>query len=283
MPTVVNDGKTMICQVGQKGQSVGVVGIYKTAAGTELYYQRVVMTDQFDTPPGQEAANPVLKLLQDYADTVRDNDYLSEMARRKKPHVLQAQHKAAAYVGDAQCQACHQGESAVWAKSKHAQAYNALALVASRPSGRQFDGECIVCHTVGYEYQTGYVNEKTTPHLKNVQCESCHGPASLHVAEEEGNVKKKVRAQTHDFAATLSPWKAAAGGQGMMPAPAKLEAMAKEKDPRVQEGMLDGDETRVYLSVYETCVKCHDIDNDPKFKLYDYWPHVAHTGMKKKK
>jgi len=281
MPTVVNDGKTMIVQVGQKGQSVGVVGIYKTPAGTELYYQRVWMTDQFDTPPGREAANPVLKLLQQYSDTVRDNDYLSEMARRKKPHVLQAQHKDAAFAGDAQCQTCHEAETAIWQKSKHAHAYDALAVIASRPSGRNFDGECIVCHTVGYEYQTGYVNEKKTPNLKNVQCESCHGPASLHVAEEFDNQKKKARAQTHQHAAKLSPWKAA-GGHGLMPAPAKLEAMAKEKDPRVQEAMLTPDETRVYLSVYETCTKCHDIDNDPKFKLYEYWQHVAHTGLKKK-
>jgi Cytochrome c554 and c-prime len=171
----------------------------------------------------------------------------------------------------------------VWANSKHAHAYDALAKVASRPSGRNFDGECIVCHTVGYEYQTGYVNEKKTSHLKNVQCESCHGPASLHVTEEQANMKKKPRAQTHDFAAGLSPWKVAAGGQGLMPSRDKLEAMAKEKDPRAQEAMLTPDETRVYLSVYESCTKCHDIDNDPKFKLYEYWQHVAHTGLKKKK
>jgi hypothetical protein len=280
---VVNGGKTMICQVGQKGQSVGVVGVYKTAAGTELYYQRVWMTDQFDTPAGKEKGHPVLKLLDDYSDTVRDNDYLSEMARRKKPHVLQAQHKGAEYAGDAKCQNCHAAEAAVWANSKHAHAYDALAKVASRPGGRNFDGECIVCHTVGYEYQTGYLNEKKTPHLKNVQCQSCHGPASLHVAEEEGNAKKKARAQQHQFAAMLSPWKAAAGGQGLMPPLEKLEKMAKEKDPREQEAMLTPAETRVYLSVYETCTKCHDIDNDPKFKLYEYWHHIAHTGLKKKK
>jgi len=283
MPTVVNRGKTMICQVGQKGQSVGVVGIYKTAGGTELYYQRVYMTDQFDTPPGQEKANPVLKLLQDYADTVRDNDYLSEMARRKKRHVLQVQNKNAAYAGDAQCHVCHQAETAVWLNSKHAHAYDALAKVASRPSGRNFDGECIVCHTVGYEYETGYVNEKKTAHLKNVQCEACHGPGNLHVAEEEGNVKKKAKAQTHQFAAALSPWKAAAGGQGLMPPVDKLQAMAKERDPSVQEAMLTPAENQIYLSVYDMCQKCHDIDNDPKFKLYDYWPHIAHTGLRKKK
>jgi mono/diheme cytochrome c family protein len=176
---------------------------------------------------------------------------------------------------------CHQAEFAVWAKSKHAQAYDALALIASRPTGRQFDGECIICHTVGYEYQTGYVNEKKTPHLKNVQCESCHGPASLHVAEELENVKKKARAQTHQLAAPLSPWKA--GGTAVMPAVAKMEAMAQEKDHAKREAMLTAPETEIYNRVYQTCATCHDIDNDPKFDLATYWPHVAHGGLKKKK
>ena len=56
----------------------------------------------------------------------------------------------------------------------------------------------------------------------------------------------------------------------------------KEKDPTKQEAMLNPAEYQVYLRVYETCVKCHDIDNDPKFKLFDYWHHIAHTGLRKK-
>lgn len=277
-PTVVNKGRTMICQVGQKGQSVGVVGVYRGEKGIELYYQRVVMTEEFETPAAREKANPMLRLLRDYSDMVRDNDYLSEMARRKKPHPTQTMDKAAAYAGDTQCQVCHQGEWAVWSKSKHAGAYDALAKVAKHPTGRQFDGECIICHTVGYDYQTGYLNEKTTAHLKNVQCESCHGPASLHVAEELNLRKKPVAGRQHLTA--LSPWKA--DGKGFMPPPAKLEAQVKEKDPTKRQGMLSEAENRVYLSVYQVCAKCHDIDNDPKFDLSVYWPHVAHTGLKKK-
>jgi hypothetical protein len=279
MPTVVNDGRTMICQVGQKGQSVGVIGIYKTDKGIELYYQRAVMTEAFETPPAQEKGHPVLKLLQDYSDLVRDSDYLSEMSKRKKLHTLQAQHKEAQFAGDNQCFVCHQAEWTAWNKSKHAHAYDALAKIAKNPAGRNFDGECIICHTVGYEYQTGYLNEKKTPHLKNVQCESCHGPGSLHVAEESANTGKKGAAQTHKHALLLSPWKV--DGKGMMPSTTKLEAMLKEKDPAKRQGMMTESENRVYLSVYQTCAKCHDIDNDPKFDLTAYWHNVAHTGLKK--
>ena len=38
-------------------------------------------------------------------------------------------------------------------------------------------------HTTGFEYRTGFVSEQKTPHLRGNQCENCHGPASLHVAE----------------------------------------------------------------------------------------------------
>jgi 2',3'-cyclic-nucleotide 2'-phosphodiesterase (5'-nucleotidase family) len=288
MPTVVNGtdpdtnqpAASMICQVGQKGQNVGVVGIFKGPKGTELYYQRVMMTDEFETPPNKEKGHPVLKLLQDYADTVKDNDYLSAMQTRKKQHVVQVRHKDAAFAGDQQCQACHQAEWALWSKSKHAHAYEALEKIARNPVGRNFDGECIICHTVGYEYQTGYLNAKKTPHLKNVQCESCHGPGSLHVAEELENAKK-AGGHTHQHAADLSPWKA--DGMGVMPPLEKLEAMVKEKDRSKWQGMLTDAENKVYLRVYEMCQKCHDTDNDPKFELAAYWHHVAHTGLGKKK
>ena len=47
--------------------------------------------------------------------------------------------------------------------------------------------------------------------------------------------------------------------------------------------MLTEAENLVYLGVYQTCAKCHDIDNDPQFDLAAYWKNVAHTGLKKKK
>jgi len=239
------------------------------------------MSPQFETPPEKEADHPALKLLQEYSDTVRMEDYLSEMGRRKKSHAVQAMpgHDKAAFAGDAQCAACHQAEMAVWQQSKHAGAYNALAVVATHPKGRNFDGECIVCHTVGYEYKTGYLNNKVTPNLQNVQCEACHGPASLHVAEEVANAKNPRRA-THGFAASLSPWKVQ--GQGHLPALNKFQVMVAEKDVVKKEALLSPAEKQAYDGVYKVCLQCHDIDNDPHFDLAAYWPKVAHTGLKKK-
>jgi hypothetical protein len=280
-PKIINDGKSMICMVGHKGQNVAVIGIYrgaKGAKGFELFYQRVSMTDQFDTDPAQEANNPILKLLQEYSETVKNNDYLSEIKNRKRLHPMQVDNKNATYVGNVECMACHKEEGEVWKKTKHSHAYEALEKLAKKPTGRQFDGECIICHTVGYDYKSGYVNEKTTAHLKNVQCESCHGPGNLHTQEELENVKNKM--ESRKFLSTMTPWKV--GGKGHLPTVERIEAMLKEKDTVRRHEMMDPVENRTYLAVYQVCAKCHDIDNDPKFDLLTYWKDIVHTGLSKK-
>lgn len=279
-PKSVNGGRTIIVQVGQRGQNVGVIGIFRIKGTLQLFYQRVVMSDEFDTPADKTDEQPVLKLLQEYSNTVKDNDFLSEMANRKKFHPSQVQFKEAAFVGDGQCFACHKEEHGVWMKSKHASAHSALETIATRPSGRQFDGECIICHTVGYDYKTGFVNKKTTPHLMNVQCESCHGPGSLHVKEEQENLKAAKPANKHLL--MMSPWKAG-NPDVKLPSVEKFEAMSKSKDPSTRDSIMNTSEKQAYQGVYNTCSKCHDMDNDPKFELFNYWKNIVHTGLSPKK
>ena len=74
-------------------------------------------------------------------------------------------------------------------KTRHAHAYDTL-VKARDPKLRQFDGECIACHTVGFKHHTGYQDpppgatpkqvEKHNLKLLDVGCESCHGPGSAH-------------------------------------------------------------------------------------------------------
>jgi predicted CXXCH cytochrome family protein len=53
-------------------------------------------------------------------------------------------------------------------------------------SGDEDNELCFSCHTVGYTEASGFIDLDTTPHLANVQCESCHGPGSNHLADPEG-------------------------------------------------------------------------------------------------
>lgn len=271
-PYYANDKQTMIIRTGVRGQSVGLVGVFKTDKGYSLHYQLVDITEEFDTPPDQEKDHPILQMLQSYADQVERNDYLSKIPKKKSEQ--QVTFKGATYVGDSECVVCHKAEHDLWAKSKHAEAYKALEVIATKPTKRNFDGECIVCHTVGYEYESGYVNAKQTPHLKNVQCESCHGPASLHVAEEKANIGKPAAQQSHRYVASQKPY-----GNGKLPSLATFEKMAAEH-PANRDKWLTPAEKTTYLAVKQMCMKCHDSDNDPKFELETYWKTVNHSNLK---
>ena len=81
----------------------------------------------------------------------------------------------AKYVGAEQnCRMCHSDIYAGWQKTAHARAFADIET-----AGKSKDPACLQCHTTGYG-QGGYVDEATTPNLKNVQCEACHGPGSEH-------------------------------------------------------------------------------------------------------
>ena len=84
----------------------------------------------------------------------------------------------ASYVGSQTCVSCHPSAAKTWQDSGHAHAF--ATLVAR---GADADPNCIGCHTVGFGTPSGYRREFKRERLTDVGCESCHGPASQHVAE----------------------------------------------------------------------------------------------------
>ena len=98
------------------------------------------------------------------------------------------------YVGSESCvsETCHPTnhmyEYAIWKRqSPHSQAYATLEKV-----GSQYDPECIVCHVIGYDYDSGFVSAEKTPQLENVGCEYCHGPGSEHNKNPFENKMKTI-------------------------------------------------------------------------------------------
>jgi len=57
-----------------------------------------------------------------------------------------------------------------WSLTRHACAWETLVRL-----GRENDPKCVRCHVVGYGHSGGFLNPRKTPHLSDVQCESCHG------------------------------------------------------------------------------------------------------------
>jgi hypothetical protein len=242
IPDVVGD--TFIVRVGHKGKFIGVVGVYaKPGGGFNLRYQLVTMSPEFATKPADEKGHPIIKLMEDYTRELKAEDYMSKYG--KVPHPTQASLKAvpgfanakSGYAGSEACMKCHAHAYKVWAASDHAHAYKTL-VDAKKPSLRQFDAECIVCHTVGFRYQDGFVDAAATPKLMNVGCESCHGPCEAH----KNNPNNPV------IHALINPWKAPPG-----------EKPAEKAKRMLRIGGAGG-----------LCMGCHDPENDVHW-TFDKW------------
>jgi hypothetical protein len=149
--------------------------------------------------------------------------------------------KGATYVGSAKCQRCHKPAFQVWTNTPHAHAYDDLVNKPKRPSLREFDGECVVCHVTGFGVKTGFTNANATAHLKQVGCESCHGPGSDHIQNKNN---KEIRA-------LMNPWRAK---------PNETPGELKERTNRIDQ----------------TCQKCHDTDNDVTWDFVKKWPRIVH-------
>jgi hypothetical protein len=85
--------------------------------------------------------------------------------------------------GTRACQVCHAAEYAQWKGTPHAKAYDTLAR-----AGRQFDLDCVGCHVTGWKEPGGPCDVASTGARQDVQCESCHGPASLHAVDPPGHI-----------------------------------------------------------------------------------------------
>jgi len=123
--------------------------------------------------------NPeLLAMVKDFRSEIRTTPLAIDEANILDPNAIPGVSPTATYVGSASCAACHPQAHAVWANSGHASAFETLVK-----KGADADPHCIKCHSVGFERPGGYrrpLGGEST--LTDVGCESCHGPASEHIA-----------------------------------------------------------------------------------------------------
>jgi len=101
------------------------------------------------------------------------------------------------YTGTESCSDCHAEAVELWTKTVHAKAWQTL-----EERGQQFDLDCIGCHVTGWG-KPGGSNLGHNDKLRDVQCETCHGPSSIHVAK--GGLEKPFatrRAPANDLCAS---------------------------------------------------------------------------------
>ena len=103
------------------------------------------------------------------------------------------------YAGSFTCNECHGSSDneriySKWHRSKHARAYarlsgnkaDKIAIEMGISETSQQSEICLKCHVTGADRLPGQFSKSFDP-LQGVQCESCHGPASEHIAVSKQN------------------------------------------------------------------------------------------------
>ena len=182
-PTLVSDANAgpLVISSGRIGKYVGKIQAIFDGAGQKprLVFASVPVTE--DIPQHQ----PLVELYKDYQRLVKDANIIERQPRFILPGNLE-------YVGSKYCKLCHDYEYEKWMASKQVfipalskqaspDSWHAGAFATLEKVGSEYDPECVVCHVVGMQYQTGYIAPAKTPELKDVGCENCHGPGSEHL------------------------------------------------------------------------------------------------------
>ena len=105
------------------------------------------------------------------------NSHNKQAFADKKP--LPVEDGQAGYIGVEACSLCHSEERAFWDKTAHAHAYETL-----QTDFKEYNLECVGCHVTGYG-KPGGSTVTFNDELRDVQCEDCHGPGSLHEKNPE--------------------------------------------------------------------------------------------------
>jgi len=157
--------RPLVFSVGRYGRYISSLKIEKARVRDRFNFEftAIPVVEELAKDPG------LVDLYKGYQQMVKDSNLLEKHPRYVFSDGL-------AYVGSQACKDCHQSEYDKWKQTGHGRAYATLEKV-----GSQFDPECVACHVVGLDYQSGFVSLDETPEKKDVGCENCHGPGSRHV------------------------------------------------------------------------------------------------------
>ncbi|MGR3174246.1 MAG: multiheme c-type cytochrome [Candidatus Scalindua sp.] len=162
---------TYVIPVGEKGKYLGTITMLPKFSRTNedrpsksnLPSVEIISLDErFEDSP------EIKMLLKIYQQRLRDEELLAQVFKTDLPSNL-------TFIGNDDCAVCHNKIFNHWEETGHASAYETLVKAE-----HEYDPECIECHVIGLNYFTGFETIESTPKLKGVGCESCHGPGSSH-------------------------------------------------------------------------------------------------------
>lgn len=190
--------RTMIVHGGTGGEDLGQLEFTLRGNVKQELRKAVDVTAEFDVfavdtkkPSRSEVFNDVVPLNPDLTD---HPDVAKRVLQAKKDIASLGTEIAPAkltgpFIGAAACQGCHPNEYEDWTGTPHARAYQTLVEFQ-----RQFDYDCVGCHTTAFKQTGGFENPWAVGTLKNVQCEMCHGSGQAHARAPKKNKLTKLPA-----------------------------------------------------------------------------------------
>jgi hypothetical protein len=140
------------------------------AHGDRINFQAIAVEEHFAKDPKIVELFDALLYRLEIEDLVADEDKLAR-------HPLDEDNF---FVGSDTCKRCHEVAYEKWQDVPHSHAMQTLIKV-----GRHVDPECVRCHSVGMEYESGYRSMAKTPEMAGVGCEMCHGPGENHIGDTD--------------------------------------------------------------------------------------------------
>ena len=162
---------TYVIPVGEKGNYVGKITLspQQKQTGEDEYFDRLPPVIEITPLDERFADSPdIAMLLRIYQERLKDEELLAQVFKSDLPSNL-------AFIANNDCAVCHNKIFKHWEGTGHASAYETLVKAE-----HEYDPECVECHVIGLNYFTGFETMESTPELKGVGCESCHGAGSDH-------------------------------------------------------------------------------------------------------
>ncbi len=171
-------GQTRLVFAGNDAKFVGIAYLSESAPHEIARVEHVRLTEDFKDD------EQIMAIKLGYLARVEAENLLALVPRRPTLN-------GSGFAGSRACMPCHSEDYRIWQRTAHAKAMQTLI-----EAKHDKDPECVVCHVVGLEYEGGFQSMEKTPTLKDVGCESCHGPAQLHAQDPETHRLGKAGAQS---------------------------------------------------------------------------------------
>lgn len=164
-PQIVN--RTQIFIAGARGEFLGQVDLDRKRRKVYSRYHLIPLKGDLEEKMELQA---MVKEYKEQLECALQPQARPELAKGPTSSLEMVVPPLVSFVGVEGCQTCHPREYEHWMTTAHARAWETLVK-----KNKTSDPSCLSCHTTGFGSP-----RNSDSHFKNVQCETCHGPAEGH-------------------------------------------------------------------------------------------------------